>query len=75
MIETNLTRAPAARPSLAESLGRDDILLFVELLAAGALAAALPLTLLLRLAAEPSSAPRRSKMYGALRRSELLRAD
>ena len=63
---TNPTCAPAAGPSLAESLGRDGILLFVELLVAGALAAALPLTLLLRLAAEPGSAPRRGKMYGAL---------
>ena len=64
-LTADLIRAPSARPSLAESLGRDDILLFVELLAAGALAAALPLTLLLRLAAQPASAPRRDKMYGA----------
>ena len=61
----DLTRAPAAPPGLAETLGRDDILLFVELLVAGALAAALPLTLLLRLAARPASVPRRGKMYGA----------
>jgi len=61
----------AAPPGLAETLGRDDILLFVELLAAGALAAALPLTALLRLAARPASAPRRGKMYGARRRPYL----
>ncbi len=54
-------------PTLAESLGRDEILLFVELLAAGTLAAALPLTALLRLAAAPASEPRRGKMYGASR--------
>ena len=60
-------------PTLAESLGRDEILLFVELLAAGALAAALPLTLLLRLAAAPASEPRRGKMYGARRVRLLLR--